>query len=79
LLIFYEYKITLGVRSTATIVTWTIYPIVSLNIGNSLLLDKLENDWIFSGLNLITYLGYIRCSLHLEVKVCSISLDIYGV
>ena len=41
---FDECKISLGVRFTATIVTWTIYLIVSLNIGDSLLLDKLEND-----------------------------------
>jgi len=40
--VFDEYKITLGVRSIATIAT--IYPIVSLNIGNSLLLGKLAND-----------------------------------
>ena len=41
---FDKYKITLEVRSTATIAIWTIHPIVSLNIGDSLLLDKLENN-----------------------------------
>ena len=76
---FDEYKITLGVRSTVTIATWTIYPMVSLNIGDSLLLDKLENDWISSGLNPITCLGHIRYSLHLEMKVYSVGLDMHRV